>query len=296
MSLVRTVAYILTHPLSKQCPIASLAAYAKWQIGSRLVPGPVVYDWVSRSKILVHRGETGVTGNVYVGLHEFEDMAFLLHVLRAHDLFIDVGANVGAYSVLASVAVGAKSVAFEPVPTTYARLLDNVRLNRADERIRCVNAAVGDAPGTIAFSSAADTTNHALAVAEHCDQAIDVAVTTLDLALGECTPALLKIDVEGFETLVIRGGPMTLGAPSLLAVIMELNGNGKRYGFDDGKLIETMTALGFTPSTYEPFSRRLTTATAAYRNSGNLIFVRDEEAVRRRLQTADPVTIRGVTF
>jgi len=40
-------------------------------------------------------GETGVTGNIYTGLHEFSSMGYLLHVLREGDLFVDVGANVG---------------------------------------------------------------------------------------------------------------------------------------------------------------------------------------------------------
>lgn len=44
----------------------------------------------------------GATGNVYVGLHEFESMGFVLHVLRSSSAFIDVGANVGAYTVLAA--------------------------------------------------------------------------------------------------------------------------------------------------------------------------------------------------
>jgi thymidylate synthase len=62
---------------------------------------------------------TGATGNIYAGLHEFEDMAFLLHLLRSEDMFADVGSNIGSYTILASGVVGAKSVAFEPVPSTY---------------------------------------------------------------------------------------------------------------------------------------------------------------------------------
>jgi len=43
------------------------------------------------------------------------DMGFLLHFLRKDDLFLDVGANIGSYTVLAGGAVGAKSISFEPV-------------------------------------------------------------------------------------------------------------------------------------------------------------------------------------
>ena len=45
---------------------------------------------------------TGATGNIYCGLYEFLDMAFLLHFLRNGDLFGDIGSNIGSYTVLAT--------------------------------------------------------------------------------------------------------------------------------------------------------------------------------------------------
>jgi hypothetical protein len=72
----------------------------------------VVHTWIDGAKFFVRRGETGLTGNVYAGLHEFADMGYLLHVLRAQDTFIDGGANVGAYTILACVARGATGHAF----------------------------------------------------------------------------------------------------------------------------------------------------------------------------------------
>ena len=78
---------------------------------------------------------TGVTGNIYAGLHEFADMAFVLHFLRAGDLFADVGANVGSYTILASGVVGCRTVAFEPDPVTAAALERNINLNKIAERV-----------------------------------------------------------------------------------------------------------------------------------------------------------------
>ena len=78
-----------------------------------------------------------MTGNIYCGLAEFADMAFVLHVLRAGDLFVDIGANAGAYTLLASSVAGAKTTCFEPVPATYARLLT---INPAIKNIACYAA------------------------------------------------------------------------------------------------------------------------------------------------------------
>lgn len=93
MSLLNTIKFIANHPLNRQQKISSIARFIKWQIGSRLVPGAVVFDWINGSKFLVKTGETGLTGNIYTGLHEFSDMGFLLHFLRNEDLFVDVGAK-----------------------------------------------------------------------------------------------------------------------------------------------------------------------------------------------------------
>jgi len=65
------------------------------------MPGPIALPFVGGSVLLAIRGMTGASGNWYCGLAEFEDMALVLHALRPGELFVDIGANVGAYSVLA---------------------------------------------------------------------------------------------------------------------------------------------------------------------------------------------------
>jgi hypothetical protein len=121
VTLFDTIRFITGHPLNRGHRISSIIHFAKWQIASRLAPGAIVYDWVNGARFLVKTGETGLTGNIYTGLHEFPEMGFVLHFLRDEDLFVDVGANVGSYTILACSAVGARGVAFEPIPSTYGR-------------------------------------------------------------------------------------------------------------------------------------------------------------------------------
>lgn len=65
------------------------------------MPGPVAVPFVENTRLLVGTGMAGATGNVYAGLHEFQDMAFVLHALRPSSFFLDGGANVGVYTVVA---------------------------------------------------------------------------------------------------------------------------------------------------------------------------------------------------
>jgi FkbM family methyltransferase len=296
MSVINVVKFIMTHPLNRDNKLKSIIRFVKWQIGSRLVPGAIVYDWINGSKFLVCNGETGLTGNIYTGLHEFQDMAFLLHVLRDDDLFIDVGANVGSYTILACSAIGARGYAFEPVPATYKRLVENIHLNYLDKRVQCFNIGVGGKQGRIDFTSNMDTTNHALASDEQNVNKISVEISTLDKILKDEWPAFIKIDVEGYETLVLEGASETLKKGTLHSVIMELNGSGSRYGFDESRILETMFDHGFRTYSYNPIDRTLIDLQGKNLNSGNTLFIRDEPSVLEKLMNSPKITVNRMQF
>lgn len=93
----------------------------------------------------------GASGNLYCGLHEFEDVGFLIHYLRPDDLFLDIGANVGTYTVMAAGVTGSSVLAFEPIPTTYARLLSNLRVNSLNSRVVALNIGLGAESGCLVF-------------------------------------------------------------------------------------------------------------------------------------------------
>lgn len=254
------------------------------------------------SKFYAHTGETGITGNIYTGLHEFDDMGFLLHFLRAGDVFVDVGSNVGSYTILACAARGARGYAIEPVPSTYHRLMNNVRLNRIEDKVKCLNIGIGSHRGQIAFTSSRDTMNHALPAGSSEESSVHVEIYSLDEVLAQESPKLMKVDVEGYETLLVEGAQETLKKDSLQAVIMELNGSGNRYGFDDARIVERMVSFGLIPYTYDPLHRNLKYL-GAHPNMGgersirdNTLFLRDEAFVRERVRTAPPLTVLGKEF
>jgi FkbM family methyltransferase len=219
-------------------------------------------------------------------------MAFLLHLLRPDDRFVDVGANMGSYTVLARGVCRACTVSYEPVPVTFGRLQDNLQLNAAlDERSRLVNAAVGSAPGTLRMSEGQDAMNHVARPEETA--ALEVPVVTLDEDLF-ATPLLLKVDVEGFETEVFRGARRHLANPALRAIIVELNGLGQRYGYDEQALHADLLTAGFQPFSYDPFTRRLSLVAAP--GPHNTLYCRDLAFIEARLATATAVTVLGKTF
>lgn len=295
MSTLSTLKFITNHPVNRKQKIASILRFAHWQIGSRLAPGAILYDWINGSKFLVRNGETGLTGNIYTGLHEFSDMAFVLHVLRPEDTFVDVGANVGSYTILAGSAVGASGYAFEPIPSTFSKLVENIRINRIEDRVQCLNLGIARSEGVISFTSDLDTVNHALAEHESAAGMIEVKVTSLDKALSNAHPNLIKIDVEGYETPVLEGAAKILSDTALHSIVIELNGSGSRYGFDESKIVRLLQGYDFQSFSYDPLSRTLNNLKGKNKEQGNTIFIRDKEFVRRKIESAPRFKVLGVS-
>ena len=261
-------------------------------MASRISGTDIVCGWINGARFFARNGETGLTQNIYTGLQEFADMAYMLHVLRPSDLFVDIGANVGSYTILACKAVGASGYAFEPIPATFARLRENIRLNHIEDKVVCLNVGIGEAPAAIRFTACLDTVNHVLAAGEVDADAIEVPVVMLDSVMNDKHPSLIKVDVEGYETPVIKGAMETLRNPALHSVIIELNGSGDRYNFHESNILDSMLGHGFGTYNYEPFTRSLEKLDGKSR-SGNTLFIRDVDRVIERLRTAPKIAVLG---
>lgn len=281
--MINLLRFVWNHPLNEKRRFFALWRVLSWQVACRLLEGPIAFPFVENSKLFATRGTTGATGNWYCGLHEVDDMAFVLHTLRENEHFLDVGANIGSYTVLAAAGPGARVTAIEPIPSTYRKLQLNVSLNEFGHLVRACNIGLSDKSGTLRFSSEMDTVNHVLAKGESNVKALEIPVMKLDDLIGDDCPRIIKIDVEGHELPALKGAATTLANPYLLAIIMETNGSGKRYGWKDEELFELMKQKGFESFGYDPFKRELLQTSAA---GSNTIFVRDKKEIEDRVKSA----------
>lgn len=271
MPLLQSLAFVARHPLNRS-KFAAFRRVLSWQIASRLTPGPVAVPFVDETRLLMERGATGATGNWYCGLHEAGEMGFVLHALRPGDLFADIGANIGSYTVLAG-ATGAEVVSVEPVPATFAALSRNIAINPISATAH--NVGISDKAGELEFIASLGCMNRVVKEGEDLPT-VTVPVTTLD-ELFSAAPALMKIDVEGHEPFVIKGGARTLASPHLAGVLME-TGVGTF-----APLCDAMQGFGFAPYAYDPLSR---TFSPLGSSSFNAIFLRDAEAMQAHCRAA----------
>src|SRR5262249_23453782 len=216
---VRQIArFLCNHPLTRDHRAAGFVRLFRWQIESRL-RREVIVPWVDGIRLAARRGMTGATGNIYAGLHEFADMAFTLHFLRPHDLFLDVGANIGSYTLLASGVCKARTISFEPDPQTMALLRRNIDLNGLHGRVLLQQTAIGAEEGEVEFTLGRDTCNHV--TRGNAGRTQRVSMRTLDSVTALAPPTMIKVDVEGHEADVFRGARTVLKSPLLKAIITE---------------------------------------------------------------------------
>lgn len=293
LRLYRTLRFIFNHPLNQKNKLFALYKFINWQFFNLKVRHTIIHNYIENSKIIVQKGMVGATGNYYCGLDEFTDMAFLLHFLRNEDSFFDIGANIGSYTILASSCVGCNSVTIEPVPLTYSTLLENIEINHIENKVIALNIGLGNENGTIKFTSDLDSTNH---VATQDDKSvIQVKFNRLDdIAIIKDQTVLVKIDVEGYEFEVLKGGSNFFSKPNVKAIIIEMNGSGIRYGVSDYDIHQQLTEFGYSPYTYKPFKRELIKCDRTF--SLNTIYVRDIDFVNERVNSSRTFKVNEISF
>ena len=271
--------FIGSHPLTRNHRLRALARFAHWQMRSRF-RSELIVPWIGGTKLAVRRRMTGATGNIYVGLHEFKDMAFVLHFLREGDDFADIGANVGSYTILASGVCRAHTMAFEPDPVTFKALMRNIAVNNLSALVMARNEALGPATGSAELTIGLDTVNRI--IVDPSTKTQTVAMETLDRALDGVAPCLMKLDVEGFEFEILRAAAKTLKSPMLKAILTEDN---------SPRVTEILHRAGFSERTYDPYTRQLQAHNG--RDGSNTLFLRDDAFVQQRLTDANTIDVLG---
>ena len=199
---------IWLHPNNQNRRIWALARSILWQGYKRITGKPITIRIFGTLRLRCYPDSVGASSVVYFGdYHEFNEMHFLRRFLRPGDSYIDGGANIGTYSLLAArmVGPGGKVIAFEPDPVAAARFRENIALNRFTN-IEVNEVALSDSPGVIRFSEGWDVSNRILGPMETGVRVAEVNTVRLDDHLAHDTAyAMAKFDLEGSELAALRG-------------------------------------------------------------------------------------------
>jgi FkbM family methyltransferase len=160
-----------------------------------------------------------------------------LNGLSANDVLWDIGSNIGVFALYAAAERRVRVIALEPSAANFFVLTRNVQLNALSERITayCLAAAEQTGLGTInldgadpggamsQFGAAGDASRYSTAVTPLMHGMVGVSIDDLAERFGTPLPTALKIDVDGLEWPILRGGARTLSHPGVRSVMVELS-------------------------------------------------------------------------
>lgn len=186
-----------------------------------------------------------------LALHMFANDKYVIkdiELLNAHlnkdETFIDVGANIGVWTLYAAKLVGLKGMvlSFEPHPMFFKNLNDNIQLNNF-KNIKTYNVGLSDVAGELYFSNSLDSMNHVLTKKEK--DAIVVKVNTLDEYTRDLEIIdLIKVDIEGYELFCFKGAVETLKKTKKI-IFESIETLTIAYGYSGSDIISFLNDLNF---------------------------------------------------
>ncbi|MDP9073841.1 MAG: FkbM family methyltransferase [Actinomycetota bacterium] len=281
------VRHVWSHPANRNRRGVAVARLLGWQVWERTIARPVTIRVPGGMRMKCYPHSAGASGVLYCRMPEWPEMPFLADLLRAGDAVVDVGANVGAYTLLAAATPGVAVWAFEPSSPTFARLAENVALNGLDQRVVVQRVAVGATAGTVRLSTGNDLLNRVLAPDEQQDSEEVPLVTLDDVIPPEVKVRVVKVNVEGLEEDVLRGASRILEAGPALILRLHDPANRAQVSTATDSLFAFLRELGYRACSYHPASHRLTEATWSQEGRAHVLAVRDLADMQARV---GPVT------
>lgn len=243
----------------------------------RMISSPVlVPDRWNSFNLLIDNLEDPIEKHIYYqGYFEWKETRFVKKCLKVGDIVFDVGANIGWYTLLAATSVKktGQVFAFEPVPESRRRLIENCSLNGCDN-VKVFDLALGRARGeaTIYSGSRKDLGGASLFPGD--DEKLErhyIKVVPLDEIIEENKirqAKLCKIDIEGSEIDALDGMKNTLKRRVFEFMLIEINSVAlARAGYEPADLISRVKNAGYRISNIQtPQIDVATTGTASFGN------------------------------
>lgn len=170
----------------------------------------------------------------WLGIHELAIQECLVREFRAGDVFYDIGANAGFFSLLGSRCVGSEGrvFAFEPLAEEVRSIRAQLRLNDVSH-CTVVEAAVADRSGWIEFREGAESSRGHVSPREGQKSGVSTipvkAIALDDFVATFPTPDFVKMDVEGAELLALRGARRMLAGKRPPKMLIEFHSDQLRH-------------------------------------------------------------------
>lgn len=221
MAVYQVFKSICQHNSPWEVPLRCLKG-GLYQIKKRVLKTPQIIRLFNQQQLVLFPDCPVSSGFIYSRLPDRKEIEWLRQLATPDTVFLDIGAHMGAYSILLSDVVNT-IYAFEPHPETFRRLSINFLLNQLNLR-HAHSCIVSDQNTTCAFTNNPGSPLNQ--IVQNAPNALSIASTTLDhfvhrQPISKTQPLLLKIDVEGHEQQVFWGAQHMFKTYNVQGVLFE---------------------------------------------------------------------------
>jgi FkbM family methyltransferase len=208
---------------------------------------------IPEGTIIFDKDDPAMSGAITLGQYEPEMMSFFRSSLTPGMTVVDIGANLGFFTVIAAGKVGpsGKVFAYEPDPHNFDLLKKNIAVN-SFTTVKASSTALSDRVGTRELFFGDNNTTHSFGDKRGAGRSETVSTDTLDNSLkqyGSPQIDLIKMDIEGAEPIALEGMLDTIKKNPNLILLFEFHPNAiKRVGHSPLGLLKRLTELGFSLS------------------------------------------------
>ena len=243
------------HPANEGDRLPAICRAVLWQAYKRTVARPLVLSLLGDVLIRCYPDSNSSSSVVYFNrFFDWEEMNFVLRYLRAGDVALDIGSNIGVYAVLMAHGVGASGrvLAFEPFPSHAKRIRENVTLNGFADRVSVSEVALSDRDGETLFVVDRDVSNRIPTYTDDAASKMVVPLRRLDSVIDhDVTVSLAKLDVEGMEVAVLHGSELLRRARPHVWILEVNKGLLRKRGTSWAALTEVLDGAGYVLRSYD---------------------------------------------
>lgn len=285
--MIQSIRNLLASPYNQKHLLFAIKRFVQWKLIRIFRRRNVRYRiWDNRIWILDYDSLQSMW-IMYNYILDWEEFNLIKNYVNPGDQILDVGANAGAYSIWMSKFIHppGRLHSFEPDQGNFGKLQMNISVNGIGDRIQANRCALSDKNGIIHFTTGLDRENHI--AHEGAENIVSVDTLTLDSyfetnSIPQVT--YMKIDVEGFEYMVLKGAHKILSGKDIDILQLEINHAVQNAGVSVDDLLQLLAQFDYSLCRYDVQANQLIPI-GYYKERENYFAVSDLNRINLKLRS-----------